>query len=217
MDAFLLQLADSTFPTGGYAFSSGLESAWQAGCMGRGAGFESWLDSTCVAFAGWELPFVSCIWGRKLSESERVFRIYDAQAMPATARAASTRLGGTWARVLASFGPETGTWSADLRDRALPTHQVPVIASALALFSVDLHQSRLFSLWMFLRDQISSAVRLGILGPMEAASIHHRRLAGLETLAERAPHRIEDARRTAPLWDLAQGLHERLYSRLFQS
>jgi len=217
MDAFLLQLADSTFPTGGYAFSSGLESAWHAGCLGDVGGFESWLDSTCIGFAGWELPFVSCIWGRELSESARMFRIYDAQAMPSTARAASTRLGGTWARVVSSLRPEAAVWSADLRERALPTHQVPVMASALALFSVDLHQTRLFSLWMFLRDQISSAVRLGILGPMEAASIHHRRLPGLETLALASPHRIEDARRSAPLWDLAQGLHERLYSRLFQS
>jgi urease accessory protein len=105
----------------------------------------------------------------------------------------------------------------ELRESGLPTHQVPVVASALSLFSVDLSQARLFALWMFLRDQISSAVRLGILGPMEAAAIHHRRLAGLESLAERSPHRIQDARRMAPLWDVAQGLHERLYSRLFQS
>jgi urease accessory protein len=217
MDAFLLQLADSAFPTGGYAFSTGLESAWQAGCLGNGEGFESWLDSTCLAFAGWELPFVSVTWGRKLTDSEGVFRIYDAQAMPPAARAASTRLGGTWARLLSTLRPEAETWSTELRGRGLPTHQVPVVASALSLFSVDLSQARLFALWMFLRDQISSAVRLGILGPMEAAAIHHRRLAGLESLAERSPHRIQDARRMAPLWDVAQGLHERLYSRLFQS
>lgn len=217
MDAFLFQLADSAFPTGGYAFSNGLEAAWQTGLLGAGDGFDSWLDAVCPAFAGWELPFVSAVWGRKLADSERAFRVYDAQAMPSTARSASLRLGGTWARVLSSLDPGAREWEGDLRARKLPTHQVPVLASALALFSVDLAQARLFALWMFLRDQISSGVRLGILGPMEAASIHHHRIPHLERLAADAPDRIEDAHRAAPLWDLAQGLHGSLYSRLFQS
>jgi urease accessory protein len=217
MDAFLLQLADSTFPTGGYAFSCGLEAAWQSGLLSARDGFESWLDAVCPAFAGWELPFVSAVWGRGLGESEKAFLVYDAQAMPAPARSASLRLGGTWARVLSSLKPEALEWESDLRTRKLPTHQVPVMASALSLFSVDLSQARLFALWMFLRDQISSGVRLGILGPMEAASIHHHRLPQLEHLAKSAPELIQDARRSAPLWDLAQGLHGRLYSRLFQS
>jgi urease accessory protein len=217
MDAFLLQLADSAFPTGGYAFSNGLEAAWQAGLLRARDGFESWLDAVCPAYAAWELPFVSSVWGRKLADSQRTFLVYDAQAMPATARSASLRLGGTWARVLASLDPLAKEWEDDLRARKLPTHQVLVVASALSLFSVDLAQARLFALWMFLRDQISSGVRLGILGPMEAASIHHHRLRHLEQLAISAPDRIEDAHRSAPLWDLAQGLHHKLYSRLFQS
>jgi len=217
MDAFLLQLADSTFPTGGYAFSSGLEAAWQSGMLGAPDGFESWLDAVCPAFAGWELPFVSAVWGKRLEETERAFLVYDAQAMPAPARSASLRLGGTWARVLSSLNPSAKEWEADLHARKFPTHQVLVLSSALSLFSVDLAQARLFALWMFLRDQISSGVRLGILGPMQAASIHHHRIPQLEHLAKSAPDRIEEAKRSAPLWDLAQGLHGRLYSRLFQS
>ena len=217
MRPFLLQLADSAFPTGGYAFSCGLEAAYQAGCLQRGERFPSWLEATCVSFASWELPFVSEIAANNQTDLTPLFHVYDAQALPEAARSASVRLGANWARILASFDPDVASWEQSMKAGAWPSHQVPVLAATLGILGLDADEIRRFVLWMFLRDQFSSAVRLGVLGPMEAASLHHRFHPFLERLADQAPRSVQEAHRSAPLWDLAQGLHARLYSRLFQS
>ena len=73
--------------------------------------------------------------------------------------------------------------------------------------------------WLqILRDQMSAAVRLGVIGPLEAA----RRQQGLyeycaRILAEGDGIEYTGATRTAPQLDIAQSLHDHLYSRLFQS
>jgi len=217
MRPFLLQLADSAFPTGGYAFSCGLEAAYQAGCLDRGERFPSWLEAACASFAAWELPFVSGIASADPTDSTRIFRLYDAQTLPEAARSASVRLGANWARILSRFNRDAAAWEVRMKADALPSHQVPVLAATLGFFDLAPDEIRQFVLWMFMRDQFSSAIRLGILGPMESASLHHRCLPLLARLGDRASRNVDDAHRTAPLWDLAQGLHSRLYSRLFQS
>ena len=73
-------------------------------------------------------------------------------------------------------------------------------------------------LYLTMRGLVSSAVRLGMAGPLEAQSIQH----ALAPVAERAVLRAlavvpDDAAQMAPLLDLIQGMHDRLYSRLFQS
>jgi len=77
--------------------------------------------------------------------------------------------------------------------------------------------SQLF-LFQILRDQMSAAVRLGVIGPLEAA----RRQQGLYEYCARILDEVDGieytgATRTAPQLDIAQSLHDHLYSRLFQS
>ena len=90
----------------------------------------------------------------------------------------------------------------------------------LALKAAGFVQTDAQQLYMFqvLRDQMSAAVRLGIVGPMEAT----RRQLGLyghceELLAEVAGRPYTQATRCAPQLDIAQSVHDDLYSRLFQS
>ena len=69
-----------------------------------------------------------------------------------------------------------------------------------------------------LRGLLAAAVRLNVLGPMEAQAMQHR----LSPRAEGILHHCEtltldDLAQTSPLLDLWQGAQDRLYSRLFQS
>ena len=76
---------------------------------------------------------------------------------------------------------------------------------------------RLF-LFLTLRSLVSAAVRLGIAGPLEGQSLQWRvapYAEGLIAVALEIP--AEGAAQTAPLLDVLQGGHDRLYSRLFQS
>lgn len=84
-------------------------------------------------------------------------------------------------------------------------------------------------LYMSLRDMLSAATRLNLVGPMEAAKM----LREMGMLAEqtveaadkRAAERVRDgdlgelgnSASAAPLLDLLQGCHPSMYSRLFSS
>ena len=79
-------------------------------------------------------------------------------------------------------------------------------------------EARQLYLFQLLRDKLSSAVRLGIIGPLEAT----RRQQGRYGYCSRLLEQVEGldytrATRAAPQLDIAQSLHDHLYSRLFQS
>ena len=81
----------------------------------------------------------------------------------------------------------------------------------------DRRTARLF-LFFALRGQVSAAVRLGIVGPLEAQAVQHSLSRKAERLADAALSILpDDAAQTAPLLELWQGAQDRLYSRLFQS
>jgi len=68
------------------------------------------------------------------------------------------------------------------------------------------------------RGIIASAVRLGIIGPMEGQAIQYRLTDLSERVILRASLRtVDDAAMTSPLIELWQSAQDRLYSRLFQS
>jgi urease accessory protein len=76
---------------------------------------------------------------------------------------------------------------------------------------------RLF-LYITLRSLISSAVRLNVVGPLEAQAIQYRLGPVAGRLADRSvAYQLQDAAQTAPILELLQATQDRLYSRLFQS
>jgi urease accessory protein len=73
-------------------------------------------------------------------------------------------------------------------------------------------------LFITLRGLLSAAVRLGVVGPIQAQGIQFEMHAYGESLAERAlAWGIDDVAQTSPVAEMFQGLHDRLYSRLFLS
>ena len=86
-----------------------------------------------------------------------------------------------------------------------------------ARLGVALPDARRLYLFLQLRGIVSAAVRLGLVGPLEAQGVQ----AGLANVAEAAAAGAdaapEDAAQTTPLLDLYQGHQDRLYSRLFRS
>ena len=68
------------------------------------------------------------------------------------------------------------------------------------------------------RGVLSAAVRLGVIGSYEAQRLQQSCAPWLEHVAsECADFDAGDLAQTAPLVDLLQAGHDRLYSRLFQS
>jgi urease accessory protein len=68
------------------------------------------------------------------------------------------------------------------------------------------------------RGVLSAAVRLGIAGSFEAQRMQADCEGCLDAVAARCANlAADDLTQTAPLIDLLQSRHDRLYSRLFQS
>lgn len=214
-----LQLADSAFPTGGFAHSGGLEAAWQLGEVAGRDDLERYIADSLDQCGHAALPFV----GATHDEPERFAewdRWYDATLPNHVANRASRALGqGMLTSSAAAFGNDLiRTLKTTTRRERLACHLAPVTGALTAALGIT-HQDalRLF-LFLHLRALVSTAVRLGIVGPLEAQGLQHRLGAIAEDVLGRCAHLgPEEAAASAPLHDLFQGHQDRLYSRLFMS
>ena len=211
----LMHLADSALPAGGYAFSNGLEGAYQLGLLDAYGALEEFVRSALMAAAYGEMPFIHSCYAESDDEAlADMLLFYDALIAAPAMRRASLILGKNWLRLMAGLYPKVKFTTL----RPAPAHYTVVFG--LALKATGFAQADAQRLYMFqvLRDQLSAAVRLGVVGPLEAT----RKQWGLyghceELLAEVAGRPYAQATRCAPQLDIAQSTHDDLYSRLFQS
>ena len=221
--ARLLHLVDSALPTGSFAYSSGLESSVTLGLVPDEAGLRQYLYAYLQQAGSLELPFVNSCFevgpalGRQLGP---VATDYDAQLLVPALHRASAAQGRTWLRLVTSFYPDAdlaavGDWFAG---QQLPPHFTLAFALSLQRAGFALADVRAMLLHLLLRDQLSAAIRLGRLGPLAAHRLQHAFYAVFDhILAANAAKKYDEASRSAFLLDLAQGLHEELYSKLFQN
>jgi urease accessory protein len=216
-DFTLWQFADSAFPTGGFAHSSGLEAAWQHGEVGNRLEFRSWLDASMQQLATTALPFVNVAHAspERLPEWDQLCDAFTANHV--ANRASRLQGKALLAATQRIFKPDTQILKSE-GETPLSGHFAPVFGAVTRALSFP-HDAvvRLF-VFMHLRSVIAAAVRLNIIGPMDGQAIQHDYAAPGAAIAERAASfTLEDLAQTAPLLDLWQGAQDRLYSRLFQS
>ncbi len=207
------QLADSAFPTGGFAHSGGLEAAAHNGEIRDRTDLREWLRASLRQVGRAALPFVNAAHAepRRLPELDT---LCDAFTNNHVANRAS-RLQGR-AFLLAAeriFGVRPVELPVGLKG-----HLAPVFGAVLRLLEVDADTTRRLFIFQHLRSVVAAAVRLNLVGPMEGQVIQRELSADAEAVAEQAQAlRETDLAQTAPLLDLCQGTQDRLYSRLFQS
>jgi urease accessory protein len=97
-------------------------------------------------------------------------------------------------------------------------HFAPMFGVLFGRLGIDAQTTVRLYAFNFLRGLIAAAVRLNIVGPMEAQTIQFRLGPRVETICEQSAVRsLEDLTQTSPVMEFWQANHERLYSRLFQS
>lgn len=222
----LLHLADSALPTGGYAFSFGLESSARIGLLRGLDDLESYLTGFLRQVATAELPFL----GACFDGYDERFELREAVAdlareldafltIPAIHRASLIQ-GKSWLAILEALYPDArlpvvSEWFAC---RRLPLHYALSLGLGLRRIGYELGAARTLHLFLAARDQISAAIRLGLLGPREGHALLCRLLGHARRIESASRGRSPaGASRSAPLLDIAQGRHERLYTRLFQN
>jgi urease accessory protein len=215
----LWQLADSAFPTGGFAHSGGLEAAWQLGEVPDQEALEHYAADSLDLCGHAFLPFVGAAHDHPARFAEWD-RWCDATIANHVANRASRALGqGMLSAAVAAFpAPEVKRLKADLRRDHLAGHLAPVAGTLGALLGVEREPCLRLFLFLHLRTLVSSAVRLGIVGPLAGQGLQYRLSATAEAVLGRcADLGPAQATATTPLHDLFHGHHDRLYSRLFMS
>ncbi len=210
------QLVDSAFPAGGFAHSGGLEAARQHGEVRDRVELETFLSNNLRQLRWNFLPLVAA----GFDEPERLSEwdsLADAFLNNHVANRAS-RLQGTALQTAAERIFGEALFSDARKPAGFHGHLAPLAGFIFRQLSIGRSEALgLASFWQ-LRGWVASAVRLGIVGPLEAQSIQHRLgFLGREVAASADAASVDDLAQTAPLFDLWQGAQDRLYSRLFQS
>jgi urease accessory protein len=239
-DVLVWQLVDSAFPTGAFAHSLGLESAWQHGEVVSRDDLRRFVEPTILQAASGALPLVNAA-HREPARLAEWDALNDAFLANAVANRASRQQGRTLiasaARIFASSRLDAlhalavstpnsqsstpkavPTANSQLPASTLCAHAAPMTGAVFAALGVPLETTQRVVLFTAARSVLSAAVRLGVTGSYDAQRLQSE-CAGFSTTVQ-ARYREAgptDLAQTAPFIDILQGAHDRLYSRLFQS
>lgn len=211
------QVVDSAFPTGTFAHSWGLEAAWQQGEIRDRDGLWTFIQESLLQTTHALLPFLNTVY-ESPERLDAVDALADAFLTNAVANRASRIQGRTLVATSARVWPSRAMDEWQSATRTTHAHLAAVAGGTFRLVGLPLATAQRVVLFGAARGILSAAVRLGIIGTYEAQRLQHECGAPLEAMAARASAlTLDDVAQTAPVIDLLQAGHDRLYSRLFQS
>lgn len=217
------QLLDSILPTGGFAHSFGLEAAMQVGIVTGPEDLQTFITHILENTASLLLPFVySATTSPNMENWQRLDRTLNAVLTNEVGRKASVSQGSALMRVAAAVFSEIPSLKT-MRETSLGTgivafHHAPVFGVVCGLVGLDSTTSQRAYMFITMRDVISAATRLNLVGPLGAAVLQHRIAPVAEAILTKWMDRAaEESCQTAPLLDTVQGCHGYLFSRLFCS
>jgi len=214
MEWLVWQLADSAFPCGGFAHSGGLEAAWQQGEID---GVEHFVRQGITQSGHGALPLVGAAHERTADLADLDARC-DAFLSNSVANRASRIQGVAFLMAAERAFPSVQTLAASARDQRLAMHHAPLFGAVCRVIGVDRRTTQALFLQIACRGVLSAAVRLGIIGSNAAQRLQADLAPHLRDTLERCEHLSPgQLSQTAPLIDLWQSMHDRAYSRLFQS
>lgn len=217
------QLLDSILPTGGFAHSFGLEAAIQARIVSCPEDLQTFVIHLLENTGSLLLPFVySTTMSPDFETRRKLDKMLDAMLTNEVSRKASISQGSALMRVAASVYSEIPSLKsmreASLSSGVVSFHHAPMFGVICGLLGLDSATSQRAYMFITMRDVISAATRLNLVGALGAAVLQHKIASVAEAILNRWKDRpVEEACQTVALLDIVQGCHGYLFSRLFCS
>jgi urease accessory protein len=218
MDFLIWQLADSGFPAGGFAHSGGLEASLQHGEVATADELWWFVCDVLVQAGHGALPLVTAAHaGEDLAELDLLCDAFLSnpvgnRASRAQGHSILSTCGRSFPRVVSAPIQES------IRRRAACGHHAPIFGELLRILGIDRRQAQRLFLYLASRGVVSAGVRLGVIGSYEGIRLQAAIGPEIERVIERCGQLPPlDITQTAPVVDMWQATHDRLYSRLFQS
>jgi urease accessory protein len=219
MNLLVWQLVDSAFPSGGFAHSGGLEAALQHGHVTDADSMRAFATHALAQCGRSALPLVTTA-HRRPEDCAELDRLCDVFLSNPVANRASRAQGRALVTSAARSFPNAGIARLErtVRRDALAAHYAPVFGRIFDLIRIELEDTQRAFLFIAARGISSAAVRLGVIGAYEAQTMQAALAMHIDAIIRKcgdlSPYEVAQ---TAPLIDLYQSTHDRLYSRLFQS
>jgi urease accessory protein len=221
----LLQLVDSSFPTGAYSFSNGMEGIAAFGMLTSEADVEVLIETQIdEGLAGIELPALfethRAASAGDLAQIRLVDEILSAFKPIPAFRAASTKVGRRFLESAAPLVPcEVLAGYQDLvREGKAEGHHAIAVGIVFHVAGIDANTTTLAFASNFLHGQIAAALRLGLIGQSAAQRVIAHLQPALIHAVSSAEHRpIDEWGAYQPQLDLAGLLQPNLNGRLFAS
>lgn len=216
-----LQIVDSLFPVGGFAYSDGLETAVSGGEIHDAESLDAWLDhivkNSFVLCDG--LAFLKCFYAARNLDWETILSIDEEATALKPAGSARTSSKSVGKRLLATYSSLfQDTELAHILPQ-LPCCNAPV-AYALALSRIGLDPREALFAFGYVRiaATISAALRLLPIGQQQGQSSLAKALTQLSASVDVVfAYTQQPLRAFAPFMDIQQMNHQYVYSRLFRS
>jgi urease accessory protein len=219
----LLQWVSPALPIGAFAFSHGLESAFELGWVTDETSLGDWLEGVLEdGLTRCELPALSRLHAAWSEGDGEALAEWDAwlAANRETAELAAedARLGASLTRLLSSLALLPPDRSGDLPALPEGAGYVTVFAWAARVRGIPLRQALLGFAWAWLENQLAVACKALPLGHTSAQRLVERLRPALVTAVDEAlALEEEELGPVLPGLALASALHETQYSRLFRS
>jgi urease accessory protein len=216
-----LQLVDSFFPVGAFAYSDGLETAAAGGrvhdAVSLGEWMEHFLQEVFVPCEG--LALVKCMFALKEGDLDTLCRVDEelTAIRPAGAvRAASTGIGK---RLLSLYDSMDESGCAPRNRAALPQgNAAAAYAVVFSQYGVEERHAVLAFGYNRFAGIVSAGLRLISMGQLQGQALLTKTIDRLPGAADRILRmKDEPLRSFNPLLDIEQMNHQYVYSRLFRS
>ncbi|PON36136.1 Urease accessory protein UreF [Parasponia andersonii] len=222
------QLLDSILPTGGFAHSLGLEAAIQTCLVSTPEDLQTFIAHLLDNTGSLLLPYVySAAMSPDMETWCKLDKSLDATLTNQVGRKASTAQGSALMRVAATVFSETQPCLKAMRNASLCSasgkvlvcfHHAPIFGLVCGVLGMDGTTAQRAYMYTAMRDVISAATRLNLVGPLGAAVLHHQMSKVAEAMVLKWMDRsVEESCQIVPLLDTVQGCHAYLFSRLFCS